>query len=220
MLRLIIKFKLVLLIIMLATNNRTINKVYANEYKSSDKQFIYTLKDIEEPNIITIDSFLSKNAYLESRYRPNIINRFGCIGKYQFQVNSLNELGFKNINTKKIKRSIKTVKDEWLGHVQIFDTTLFTEKQQDEVIREYLYTLEHRYLKESISKYVGKKIKGVKITKAGILSAGFIGYHSVYKFLATNGRVNPKDGNGFSVKERLKLFEDVEIETEEIYYPY
>ena len=74
-------------------------------------------------------------------------------------------LGFKNINTKKIKRSIKTVKDEWLGHVQIFDTTLFTEKQQDEVIREYLYTLEHRYLKESIGKYVGKKIKGVKITK-------------------------------------------------------
>jgi hypothetical protein len=216
----IIKFKLMLLIVLLATNNRTINKVYANTYKTTNKQFIYMLKHIEEPNIITIDSFLSKNAYLESRYRPNIINRFGCIGKYQFQVNSLNELGFKEINTKKIKRSIKTIKDEWLGHVQIFDTTLFTEKQQDQVIKEYLFTLEHRYLKESIRKYVGKKIKGVKITKAGILSAGFIGYHSVYKFLASNGRINPTDGNGFSVKERLKLFEDVEIETEEIFYPY
>ena len=55
MLRLIIKFKLMLLIVLLATNNRTINKVYANTYKTTNKEFIYTLKHIEEPDIISID---------------------------------------------------------------------------------------------------------------------------------------------------------------------
>jgi hypothetical protein len=220
MFKTIIKFKLILIIILITTNNRTINKLYANEYKSVNKQYNYMQLNIKEPQLITIDSFLSKNAYLESRHRPNIINRYGCIGKYQFQVNSLNELGFKGINTNKIKKSIKRIKDEHLGTVLVFDTTHFTEQQQDEVIKEYLFTLEHRYLKQSISRYVGKKIKGVRITKAGILSAGFFGYHKVYEFLSSNGRNNPKDGNGFSVKERLKLFEDVEIETEELYWFY
>lgn len=211
MLKTIIKYKLIILLLILTTNS---NSIVANSSLTSREIKQYE-QYIKQPKQISIDSFLTINAHIESRNQSDIINRFGCIGKYQFKLSSIKDLGYK-INEKKIKKSIKTVKNEYFGYDLRFNDKYLSDSLQDEIIKDYLITVEHKYLTKSIKKYVGKKIKGIRITKAGVLSASFLGYRYVYLFLSSNGKINHKDGNGHSVSDRLKLFQNVEIDSDEI----
>lgn len=181
-----------------------------------EKQYITDNNNQTNIEIINLDTLLSKNGFIESKNKYHVANQYGCVGKYQFNLNSIDDLNkFKYTKTyiTKIKKSIKYNKEEKCYH---FDTTLLTKHEQENLIVDYFINVEFKYLKHSIKKYVGKNINGVRITKAGILSASFLGYHHVYNYLKSNGNINHSDGNGHSVKKRLKMFQNYEIE--EDYY--
>lgn len=178
------------------------------------KNHIVDFKRYDEAKLLSLEEFLHINAELESKHISNIANSSGCYGLYQMNKYALSEIGYPEKKINKIVRSVRYDKDN--KHL-VFDTTHFNSIKQHEMITEYLFTIEQHFLKHSIKKYVGKKINGIRITKAGILSASFLGYLNVVKFLNSNGRINYRDGNGQSVKYRLKMFENKEIEDEALY---
>jgi len=173
-----------------------------------------------ELNIINKDQFLKMNAHIESRGRWNVANRYGYIGRYQLGKKALIDLGYDSSWVSELRNSIYNTQDTIIkknGDIKIrnfyyFDLDLFPPHKQKEAIKKYINKNEHVYLKDHIDEYVGKKIGGILITKAGILSASFIGIGYVDSFLKSNGKINPKDGNGHSIKDRMAKFQKYELE--------
>lgn len=179
---------------------------------SSDKIQSMNIKDNafylkNRLDVITKTEFLHKTAYLESTHCWDCANKYGYVGKYQLGRSAMLDLGYDTVYIDSIQSSI--YKDS--NSVYKFDTLIFNKKQQLEAIHKFITKNEKVYLKSHISRYVGKEIDGIRITKAGILGASFLGFNKVKKFLNSNGKINPKDKNGHSVKYRLKYFENFEI---------
>ncbi|MFM2392569.1 MAG: hypothetical protein RLZZ546_546 [Bacteroidota bacterium] len=171
-----------------------------------------------EVKIITKDELLKMNSRLESNGKWNVANKYGYMGKYQIGKLALIDLGYDTAWVNKLQESIYmipdtvfTKKDTIVRKFYYFDLTMFPPKKQEEVIKKLLNKNETVYLRKHIKKYVGKEISGVRITKAGILSASFLGFGYVDKFLTSNGKINPSDANGHSIKERFLHFENYEL---------
>lgn len=123
-------------------------------------------------------------AWRESQNNPRIINKFGMLGKYQFSPITIRGLGFR-VTPKQFLKN---------------------EELQDSVMVAYL-RLNDRELKPLIKKYDGKVIKGVKITRSGILAAAHLGgSYSVVQFFSSSDMEGKKDANGTSVREYMKTF--------------
>ncbi len=172
-----------------------------------------------DPKIISRKELLKMNSCLESKGKWDIANKHGYMGKYQIGKLALLDLGYDSLWISELQNSIYSISDTIINkrndtiitNFYYFDINLFPPKKQEEVIRKLLHKNEYVYLKKHIDEYVGKEIDGVRITKAGILSASFLGFRYVDKFLKSNGKVNPKDGNGHSIKDRMCIFENVEV---------
>jgi hypothetical protein len=172
-----------------------------------------------EPKMISRQELLKMNSKLESKGQWNVANRYGYMGKYQIGKLALLDLGYDSLWISELQNSIYSISDTIINrrndtivrNFYYFDISLFPPQKQEEVIRKLLHKNENVYLKKHIDEYVGKEIDGVRITKAGILSASFLGFAYVDKFLKSNGRVNPKDGNGHSIKDRMSIFENFEV---------
>jgi hypothetical protein len=179
----------------------------------------------QEDSLIKISKkeLLKMNSYFESRCKWNVANKYGYVGKYQIGKLTLIDLGYDINWVNSIQKTIYFISDTIyrkkngivvdtnVRKFYYFDVSLFPPSKQEEVIHKLLNKNEKIYLKEHINVYVGKKISGVRITKAGILSASFLGIRYVDYFLKSNGKINPSDANGHSIKDRLKLFEKYEI---------
>lgn len=176
---------------------------YIPETKSNYKEFVILIDSVK---YITEDEMLEMNAHIESRNRYDVVNRFGYMGKYQLGELALRDVGYSEKFIRKIKNSIKTVKGERVVNIKVF-----TPHKQKEAIKKYLDKHENHYLKDEIEKYVGRKINGVKITKAGILSASFLGFKKVREYLKSNGSKIPTDGNGHSIEDRMEVFSNYEL---------
>jgi hypothetical protein len=138
--------------------------------------------------------FMDRMAMLEGSGDPEKYSPSGSyIGKFQFGRLAFKEVGYK-INI----RAFKT------------NPSILPEKIQEELFLKYCLA-NKRYLEKDITKYSGRVINGVKITKAGMLAAAHLrGYMAVREFLQSNGRVNKVDGNGTSVKDYLAEFQHIE----------
>lgn len=96
------------------------------------------------------------------------------------------------------------------------DPSIWTEEQQDRDILKLMKNNKH-YLRKKIGfkgyqHYLGKTIKGVKITESGIMAAShLIGNSGVKKFLKTNGKTDPIDGNKTSCSKYMKIFAGYEL---------
>lgn len=185
----------------------------------NDTELVDKNKDvIDNVKIISKDELLKMNSRLESNGKWNVANKYGYMGKYQIGRLALVDLGYDTTWIKELQNSIYFVSDTIfrkndtiVRKSYYFDLSLFPPAKQEEVIRKLINKNEKIYLKEHIDKYVGTKVGGVKITKAGILSASFLGFGYVDKFLSSNGKVNPSDANGHSIKDRFKYFENYEL---------
>lgn len=167
---------------------------------------------------ISKEEMLKMNSKIESRHRWNVANKYGYVGKYQIGRLVLIDLGYDSLWIEKLQKSIyKKIdtcvvsNDTIIRSFYYFDVSLFPPKKQEEVIKKMLHKNEFVYLKKHIEFYVGKKIDGVRITKAGILSSSFLGVVHVHQFLKSNGKINPRDANGYSVKDRMLHFEKFEL---------
>ena len=68
------------------------------------------------------------------------------------------------------------------------------------------------YLKD-YEHFIGDTIKGILITKSGLIAASHLGgAGSLKKFLNSNGRVNKKDILGTSIYDYLRKFNDYDLE--------
>jgi hypothetical protein len=143
------------------------------------------------------------NRYHESEFRRFIddlgqresgnnwlcINRIGCFGEWQFAESTLRYLGFRKITLKQFKKN----PDIFPRELQV--------KALESLIKvnlSYLINYEH---------FIGDSIKGIVITKAGMIAASHLGgAGSLKMFLLTKGKVNHKDIFGTSIYDYLKSF--------------
>ncbi|MCW4468429.1 peptidoglycan-binding protein LysM [Flavobacterium sp. MFBS3-15] len=122
-------------------------------------------------------------AIKESQGLYKLVNRYGYMGKYQFGKSALRALG-------------------------ITDTKAFlnTPHIQERAFRALLSKNKWE-LRNEISKYDGKVIRGVQITESGLLAAAHLaGAGSVKAFLKSNGKNGFRDGFGTSLKSYIKRF--------------
>jgi hypothetical protein len=131
------------------------------------------------------DYFLYVLGKRESNNQYNITNKWGYMGKYQFNMNTLKGLGF------------KCSKKEFLNNPQL----------QEKAMEKYL-----RYNKKLLKKYIKlDTIKNKRITESGILAASHLGgVGNVIKYLK-NGKIF-KDGLGTPITEYLYKFSGYNID--------
>jgi hypothetical protein len=160
----------------------TNNSAYIVHYAPTEKQLEYIHFDFPYAGK-TITGFRQAIAYRESNGKLNTINTLGCVGKYQFERNTLKSVGVKNVS--------QFLKNPTLQE-KAFIALLSKNKWE---------------LRKEIEKYEGKVIGGVLITESGILAAAHLGgVGATKKFLRTKGRSAYTDGYGTSMKVYIKKF--------------
>jgi hypothetical protein len=157
-----------------------------------------TISDVKKKNIKftkEFNRFLDSLAQRESSNNPDIVNPLGYIGKYQFGKIALKDIG-KEIDVEEFRKNPE----------------IWPEEKQDSAMIA-LINRNKRYLGKYYTKYNGKKISGIKITKSGMLAAShLLGASNVKKFLDTKGEHNPKDGFGTELTDYLKGFSKFKID--------
>lgn len=148
-------------------------------------------KIIEVEREKQLNLFLNDLGYQESRNNPNIYNKFGYIGRFQFGQAARNATGYGHIKT----------------HDFIKDPSIWSEKEQISAMKILLQKNELQLLK-----YIVKtpyKIRNITITKSGILaSAHLAGVMNVKRFLETDGMYDPSDAFGSRLGSYMIRFSD------------
>lgn len=172
-------------------------------YNSSEEKgslgLYYTVlneDEIQEENVESFSLFLGKSyigfkealGFKESRGKYYVINEFGYLGKYQFGKSTLRTIGVYNVNS-------------------FIHSSLIQEKAFEANLSRNKWVL-----RRDIERYVGKTIRGVKVTESGILAAAHLGGPgSVQKFLRSNGTNVFSDAYGSSVKYYMKKFAGYDV---------
>jgi hypothetical protein len=139
--------------------------------------------------------FLDDLGRRESGNNWRCINSIGCFGEWQFAETTVRYLGFRNVTLRKFRKN----------------PDIFPRELQRKAL-ESLIKVNLVYLKD-YGHYMGDTIKGVIITKSGLIAASHLGgAGSVKQFLASNGRINRKDAYGTSVKDYMRKFGDYDLD--------
>jgi len=171
------------------------SKIKQSSFISSIDNKLKQGKDAVKQNLFKgkneIGRFLKALASKESSSNPKSINSLGYIGKYQMGKMALQDLDLDDtINAHKFKKN----------------PSIFPEKAQDKAMVKLL-KLNILYLGDYFNDFDGKIIGGVKITKSGLLAGShLVGAGAVKKFLDSNGRIVPRDGNDVPVTEYIQKF--------------
>lgn len=132
--------------------------------------------------------YFDRMGMLESSNNYLAVNTLNYWGRYQFHIRTLRLL------------KIKTTKYEFLNDPELQDEAMakLTEHNYD-------------YLKRNgLLKYVGKTVKGVEITKEGMLAGShLLGPYAVKRFLHTWGKDDRKDAYGTRCSDYLREFENL-----------
>jgi hypothetical protein len=122
------------------------------------------------------------------------VNLIGCFGEWQFDESTLNYLGY-NVTLKKFK-----------AHPEIFPREMQLEALRTLIKVNLLILTDYEH-------YIGDTIKGIAITKSGMIAASHLGgAKSLEKYLDSNGRINKKDIFGTSIYDYLKKFSTYDLE--------
>jgi hypothetical protein len=185
----------------LANDMKKIENVLKKDIKTTNKK----TKELKSKG--NLNDFLKKLAESESsnnwksikyiRRGKRKIPRY--VGKYQF-----GDIAFRDIGSNvRVKDFVK-------------NPNIWTEEQQDKDIVKLLNNNKHYLRKKGkfngYNHYIGKKINNIDITESGILAAAhLIGNKGVKKFLMSNGKIDPKDGNGTKCSDYMKKFANYNI---------
>lgn len=139
--------------------------------------------------------FINDLGYNESKNNWLSVNRIGCFGEWQFAESTLRYLGFRKITLRKFRKN----------------PFIFPREMQADALRA-LIRVNMVYLKD-YECYMGNSIKGIVVTKSGMIAASHLGgAGSLMKFLNSGGRINKKDILGTSVSDYLRKFSDYDLE--------
>jgi hypothetical protein len=169
------------------------------ELKINDNAFIENLnysvdlQSYSEPaNMIYLindfNGFKESLAFKESGGRYSIVNKFGYLGKYQF-----------NLNTLKMYK--------------ITDTNKFISSP---ILQEKVFLINVNrnkwILRKDINWFVGTFINGTEVTESGIIAAAHLsGAGNVKKYLRGNGDFNKKDAFGTSISAYMSYFANYDL---------
>lgn len=127
-------------------------------------------------------------AFKESSGNYFIINTLGYLGKYQFGVGTLQLMGVYNVT--------QFINDPRLQE-EVFHTNIARNKW---------------ILRREITRFVGKRVRGVEITESGILAAAHLaGAGNIKKYLRSYGQYNVEDAYGTSITDYLRKFSGYDI---------
>ena len=139
--------------------------------------------------------FINDLGYRESGNNWLCVNQIGCFGEWQFAESTLRYLGFRKITLKKFRAN----------------PFIFPRELQSDALKA-LVRVNLIYLKD-YEHYKGNSVKGIVITKSGMIAASHLGgAGSLKKFLNSGGRVNKKDVFGTSVSDYLKIFSSYDLD--------
>lgn len=137
------------------------------------------------------DKFCDHMALIESSCNYDTISKHGYIGGFQFHPVILHNLGAK-VSLHRFKK----------------DKKIFPKEMQRYYFMK-LSKINYYYMRNYVA-YEGKYIKGVKITKSGLMAACHLaGPTHVKAFLL--GKYDFKDANGTRVSSYIKMFNGYEI---------
>ncbi|QIE60694.1 peptidoglycan-binding protein LysM [Rasiella rasia] len=131
----------------------------------------------------TYVGFREALGFKESRGDYSIINEFGYLGKYQFNINTLKMVGVYSA-------------DRFMNDAKLQEAAFSA------------YTSRNKWiLRRDIKRYVGRTIGGVRVTESGILAAAHLaGAGNVKKYLRSGGAEGFSDAFGTSIGYYLKKF--------------
>jgi len=139
--------------------------------------------------------FVDDLGYSESKNNWLCVNRIGCFGEWQFAESTLRFLGYKKITLKKFKA----------------DPGIFPREMQRNALESLIKV--NLSLLRNYEHFVGDTIKGVVVTKSGMIAASHLGGARGLKlFLASDGRIDRKDVLGTSICDYLDKFRFYELE--------
>lgn len=142
-----------------------------------------------------LSRFINDLGLSESGNNWQSINQIGCFGEWQFDESTLKCLGYRKVTLKKFK-----------ANPEIFPRELQLEALRTliKVNLSLLMDYEH---------FIGDTIRGVIITKSGMIAASHLGgAGSLQKFLDSNGIINKRDILGTSIFDYLKKFNSYDLE--------
>ncbi len=180
----------ILFIFSTSFNSSFTHKAFDNSY---DVEYIVSLEtNIEIPNYIFLindfNGFKESLGFKESSGRYNRINKFGFMGKYQF-----------NLNTLKMYK-IKDSKN-FIDSPKLQERVFLINVQRNKWI-----------LRKDIKWFVGTIINGTKISESGIIAAAHLaGPGNVKKYLRSNGKDDKKDAFGTSITKYMKYFQNFDL---------
>jgi hypothetical protein len=180
--------KLFLLIIVLFTFSQISYAPDLSNEKIDEYRILMQIRLDEKRRQEELEKFLEAVAYSESRGNPKAYNRFGYIGKYQFGYLARKSCGFGNISFTDFMRN----------------PSVWSEVEQDTAMIRLL-TKNEQHLREIIHQYNGITIRGVEITKSGLLAAAHLaGAGGVMKYFEYG--YNPTDAYGTGLEDYLIRF--------------
>ena len=139
--------------------------------------------------------FINDLGHRESENNWLCINRIGCFGEWQFAESTLKYLGFKKITLRKFRKT----------------PDIFPRELQVQALRALINV--NLALLMNYEHFIGDSIRGIIITKSGMIAASHLGgAGTLKKFLNTNGKVNKKDVLGTSIYDYLKKFRNYDLE--------
>ncbi|RFP08417.1 MULTISPECIES: M23 family metallopeptidase [unclassified Duganella] len=162
-----------------------------------------------------IDGFLKALFQREAGKNTQVINYAGYIGKYQFGESALVDLGYYTADG--------TKENDWAGKwtgkhgVKQRSDFLGSEQAQDVAAKEWVELLCKRMKKMKLDAYIGKTIKGIKITESGIIAGAHLKgfgndkHPGVAQFLRSNGAIDAQDGLKTCVSHYVELLADYDL---------
>ncbi len=194
---------------------------YVNPYANSsvknllvEEMSITEIMNIVHDEMVIDNIFISKYKESLSKYETggkqdsySVKNKYGYAGKYQFGKSTLITL----YDNKLIDFDVKT-----MGIDIFLQDSVLQEKALNALI---IYNL--NYLKnKNLFRFIGKKFHGTVVTTEGLLaSSHLVGASAVRHFLENNGsledfyiqgkKCRKIDGNGVSLVDYMKIFENV-----------
>lgn len=164
----------------------------AFDYSYDDEYIVSLETNIEIPNYVFLindfNGFKESLGFKESSGCYNRINKFGFMGKYQFNLNTL-----KMYKIKDSKNFIESPK--------LQERVFLINVQRNKWI-----------LRKDIKWFVGTIINGTKISESGIIAAAHLaGPGNVKKYLRSNGKDDKKDAFGTSITKYMKYFQNFDL---------
>jgi hypothetical protein len=175
---------LTLVAISFTNNNRSLDTLNLSQIK----QRLIEINILNDRNFQLLESvaslnlFLDRIGFLESSNDYKAKNKFGYVGKYQFNPSLIKKLGYNE------------TKQGFLNDPLMQEEAMLT-----------LLIYNRKLMKNHIKKYDNKVVNGILITESGILASTHLAGPSNVKRWLDSG-VRFKDGLGTSINHYMKTF--------------